>query len=83
MRVRIADLNLFVEVYRFLNAEGSRKDLSAALLEVIGRLNMQLEEERLMNRERAAENRKNGYKWKSSYHPKKSKYTKEAKTDEV
>ena len=77
MRIKIADLNLLVEIYKFLNVECSRKDLSAALLVVIDRLDEQLETERLMNKKRAATNRQNGYRWKSSYHPKKSKYINE------
>lgn len=78
MRIRIEELNLLVEVYKHLNADGTRKDLAAALLKVIDRLNERLETERKGNKNRAEANRKNGYRWESSHHPKRSKYVEDA-----
>lgn len=74
MRIRIEELNLLVEVYKHLNTESKRKDLASDLLKVIDHLNEQLETERQGNKARAEANRKNGYRWESSHHPKKSKY---------
>lgn len=77
MRLYNKELELLTTIYKYLDAEGERKDLSAALLGVVNRLCEQRETARKDNKERACKNRKNGYVWKSSHHPKKSKYIKE------
>ena len=51
------------------------------LKEMLGQLKNKQTKEREASKERAAKNRKNGYVWKSSYHPKRSKYKKEENDD--
>ena len=73
MRLKRDDLELLREIHASLYTEGKR-ELSVPLAGLISRLESSRENERQQNRERAAANRKKGYQWKSSYHPKKSKY---------
>lgn len=82
MRVKNQEFDLLVEIYKFLNAEGSRKDLAASLGNVLSRFSD--EREKANNRQRMAhtKNRENGYAWASSYHPKKSKYYPKGEQDE-
>jgi hypothetical protein len=53
------------------------KNEVVALNALIERLEDEQRREREGNRHRAEQNRKNGYVWRSSYHPNKSKYIKE------
>lgn len=71
-----ADLNLLVEISSAYAKGEFRQDLSDALEHMILREKEKMEKTRESNRIRADKNRKDGYAWKSSYHPKKSKYHK-------
>lgn len=76
MRLHNEELDLLIETCKYLEAEGGRKDLAGALLKIINRLDEQREITRNANKKRASKNREKGYAWKSSHHPKKSKYSK-------
>lgn len=45
MTLRVRELDLLIEIYKYLDAEGSRKDLAVALLRVIDRLSDERERE--------------------------------------
>lgn len=46
MKLRAEDCNLLTEIYKYLYSEGCRKDLAAALLHVINRINAEREKVR-------------------------------------
>lgn len=73
MRLKSADLVLLTNIYNKLLY---LKEIEQAeqLNTLIARLKHNQKIEREKCRCRAAENRKAGYAWKSSHHPKKSKY---------
>lgn len=74
MRIKQEEFNLLVEIYKYLIAEGGRKDLASALYGTIERLDNERQKSNDRQRKTHARNRQNGYEWASSYHPKKSKY---------
>ncbi len=80
MRLTNEDLQFLRQVHTHLY-ETNQRQLSVPLAGLIGRMEMMRDEQRASNKRRAAKNRENGYTWNSSYHPKKSKYTKEAEND--
>ncbi len=76
MRLKNDDLKLLREIHSYLYEAGKR-ELSVPLAGLISRTEQHNNEERLAAKERGERNRKDGYKWKSSHHPKKSKYYKQ------
>lgn len=78
MRIRKSDYELLDSIHTHL-LEIGEFDTALLLARLLNRLATQQDAERRANKERASRNRAEGYKWKSSYHPKKSKYQKEAK----
>lgn len=75
MRLKTSDLELLKEIHAFLYESNARK-LSVPLAGMITRVEEQRTVEQRKNKERALKNRERGYIWRSSYHPKNSKYTK-------
>ena len=66
MRIKAADLILLKHILG---------KLAQRLKELLGELEAKQKTEREANRRRAEKNRKAGYAWNSSNHPKKSKYS--------
>jgi hypothetical protein len=73
MRVKADDLALLSDIHGCLIQQGY-VEKAQKLGILLDRLEAEHERERASNRLRAEKNRKNGYVWKSSHHPKHSKY---------
>lgn len=78
MRIKKSDYELLDSVHTCLLKTGEF-DTAMQLARLLNRLAIQQDKERKANKERAAQNRANGYMWESFHHPKKSKYRKEAR----
>lgn len=74
MRIKAADLILLKHILGKLVRHGET-ELAQRLKELLGELEAKQKTEREANRRRAEKNRKAGYAWNSSSHPKKSKYS--------
>ncbi len=73
MRLKSADLVLLNNVFNMLQSLGET-ECATELSNLIKRLEYDRQIEREKNRQRATNNRKAGYAWKSSFHPKRSKW---------
>lgn len=73
MRVKADDLTLLNDIHGCLIRHG-QVEKAQKLGILLDRLEAEQEREMASNRLRAEKNRKNGYVWKSSHHPKHSKY---------
>lgn len=73
MRIKAADLILLKHIRNKL-VQYQEVELAQQLGGLLGELEMKQTKEREANRKRAEANRKAGYAWKSSNHPKRSKY---------
>lgn len=76
MRIKADDLDLMYRICDCLLMHGDKNE-AAALKQSVERLEDERRTEREKNRCRAEQNRRAGYAWHSSHHPKKSKYNKE------
>lgn len=74
MRLKSADLVLLKVIHNKL-VYHHENELAKRLQVLLGELELKQDKEREANRRRAEANRKAGYAWKSSNHPKRSKYT--------
>lgn len=73
MRIKAADLILLKHIRNKL-VQYQEVELAQQLGGLLGELEMKQTKEREANRKRAEANRKAGYAWKSSNHPKRSEY---------
>lgn len=73
MRIKARDLVLLNHIHGKL-LRHNETELAQQLSTLLGELASKQNKEREANRLRAEANRKAGYAWKSSTHPKKSKY---------
>lgn len=73
MYIKVDELKLLCDVYNKLTAH-NEVELANQLELLITKLERDRKSLVEDSRTRAKENRENGYKWKSSYHPQKSKY---------
>lgn len=73
MRIKNADLLLLKNILAYLT-QGTRDDLSDGLKELLDRLEVEQSKIREGNRQRAAANRRAGYRWPSCEKPTHSQY---------